>query len=125
MARRSIFFSPWALASNLLRLVRMGAAGNDDQYLRLWDARACHLLKKWGDTRNFYRLLHSDQMDKYLVEALTMPGGWNVSSLQGHLLSSERVVNDDVEKEAFTSKGHTVHFLSSLVTAFSDCVFHL
>jgi WD40 repeat protein len=39
---------------------------------------------------------------------------WNVSSLQGQILSSELMVNDEVEKEVLTCKGHTVHSFSPL-----------
>jgi hypothetical protein len=41
---------------------------------------------------------------------------WNVSSLQGRLLSSEHTVDDEVEKEVLICKGHTVRFLSHPIT---------
>jgi WD40 repeat protein len=62
---------------------RYVAAGNSDQYLRIWDARTCHLLKEWEQCAHSVafrpdgkRLASGDGGTDYAWRS------WNVSSLQ-------------------------------------------
>jgi WD40 repeat protein len=107
---------------------RYVAAGSEDNYLRIWDARTCHLLKKWTG----HLALSSSIAFRPDGKRLANGGGgidyawrcWDVSSLRSQLLSSEHMVNDEVEREVVTCKEYIVRFSPS-VTRSADCAFHL
>jgi WD40 repeat protein len=117
----SRYLSPIGLASLSVAFSPNGryvAAGNEDGHLRIWDARTCHLLKRWEGHAPSIRPVAFRPDGKSLASGGGPPDYawrcWNVSSLlQGRLLSSEHMVNDEVEKEVFTCKGHTVRFFPS------------
>jgi WD40 repeat protein len=99
------------------------AAGNDDGYLRLWDARSGHLLKKW---------VHS----QYVMSVAFRPDGkgmasggyddkwknWNYDLPRGQSHPSEHIVSDGIEKETFACEGHTVcSIFSSFPPVYLTC----